>query len=303
MNFTQLRAFHAVAATGGFTRAAEFLNVTQPAVTRQLKALEEDYGLALFHRHGHRLVLTESGHDLFTVSQGIFGLFDKANDIVSGESELQGGSLRVGADSPYYIMEILAAFKEQYPSVSLAVSMSNANDLFRALRNFEIDVGMITAFELAPEFAGKTYTQLMLNLLVPRDHAWSGRKRISLAELEGRPIIIREQTSVTRNLFFQALGAAGVAPDLVMELHNQVAVREAVAAGLGFAPELAGGMRQDERLWRIAIREAPAQCYEYITCRKDRAGLRKIQAFFDVADAVAPLLVKRKILISPAAKT
>lgn len=299
MNFTQLRAFHAVATTGGFTKAAEFLNVTQPAVTRQLKALEDDYGIALFHRRGHRLELTGAGADLFTVSQRIFGLIAEAGDIVSGESELQGGNLRVGADSPYYIMEILAAFKEQYPSMSLSVSMSNAKDLFRALQNFEIDVGMITAIDLAPEFVGVTYTQLSLNLLVPRDHDWGRRESISLTDLKDQPIILREPTSVTCTLFRQALEEAGIVPHLVMELRNQVAVREAVAAGLGFAPELAGGMRQDERLRRISILEAPAPCHEYITCRKDRASLRKVRAFFEIAEAVAPILVERKILTSP----
>ena len=121
MNFTQLRAFHAVATTGGFTKAADFLNVTQPAVTRQLKALEGDNGIALFHRRGHRLDLTDVGQNLFTVSQQIFGLIAEAGNIVSGESELRGGILRIGADNPFFIMEILAAFKEQFPSIGLTV--------------------------------------------------------------------------------------------------------------------------------------------------------------------------------------
>jgi aminoethylphosphonate catabolism LysR family transcriptional regulator len=299
MNFTQLRAFHAVAATGGFTKAAESLNVTQPAVTRQMKALEEDYGIALFHRRGHHLELTEPGQDLFEVCQRIFGLIAEAGDIVAGESQLQGGCLRVGADSPYYIMEILAAFKEQYPSMSLSVSMSNAKDLFRSLWAFEIDVGMITAIDLEPEFVGKAFTQLLLTLLVPENHSWSRYKKISLSDLKGQPIILREPTSVTCMLFREALQTAGVEPNVVMELRNQVAVREAVAAGLGFAPELAGGMRHDERLHRIAIIEAPDSCHEYITCRKDLFSLKKVQAFFEIAEKVSPTLVKRKILTSP----
>ena len=248
MNFTQLRAFHAVATTGGFTKAADFLNVTQPAVTRQLKALEEDNGIALFHRRGHHLELTDAGQNLFTVSQQIFGLIAVAGDIVSGESELRGGSLRVGADNPFFIMEILAAFKEQFPSIALTVSMDNANDLFRSLRDFEIDVALVTAVDLEPEFIGIAYAQLNLVLLVPDGHPWSRRQDVSLAMLEGVSVILRESTSMTRNLFMQALEHAGVSSTVVMELRNQVAVREAVAAGLGLAPELVGGGRRDERL-------------------------------------------------------
>ena len=296
MNHTQLRAFHAVATTGGFTKAADFLNVTQPAVTRQIKALEDDYGIALFHRRGHRLELTESGQNLYAVSQRIFGLIAEAENIVSGESELQGGSLRVGADSPFYIMEILAAFKSKYPSMALTVSMDNANELFRSLRKFEIDVVVATAVGLAPEFAGVAFTRLDLVLLVPDGHAWSKRKAIPLGLLEGQPVILRESTSTTRRVFMEALQDAGVTSTVVMELRNQVAVREAVAAGLGLAPELIGGLRLDERLHRIPIANAPVVCHEYIACRKDRYSLRKVRAFFDTVKAVVPELVERQIL-------
>jgi aminoethylphosphonate catabolism LysR family transcriptional regulator len=296
MNYTQLRAFHAVATTGGFTKAADFLNVTQPAVTRQIKALEEDYGIALFHRRGHHLELTGSGQNLYTVSQRIFGLIKEAGDIVSGESELRGGSLRVGADSPFYIMEILAAFKEQYPSMALTVSMDNANELFRALGNFEIDVAIVTAVDLTAEFFGVAFTRLDLVLLVPDGHPWCRRKSISLDMLKGQPIILRETTSTTRQLFMQALEDVGVTATVVMELRNQVAVREAVAAGLGLAPELVGGMRRDERLHRISIANAPVICHEYIACRKDRYSLHKVQAFFDTVKALAPVLAERQIV-------
>ena len=296
MNFTQLRAFHAVATTRGFTKAAEFLNVTQPAITRQLKALEVDYGIALFHRRGHHLELTKSGQDLFTVSQRIFGLIAEAGDIVSGESKLQGGSLRVGADSPFYIMEILATFKERYPSMALTVSMNNANELFRALKNYEIDVAVVTAVDLEPEFIGVVYTRLELVLLVPDGHPWARRKGISLKMLEGQPIILRESTSTTRQLFMHALDDAGVVSPVVMELHNQVAVREAVAAGLGLAPQLIDGRRHYERLHRIRISDASIVCHEHIACHKDRSSLRKVQAFFEASQDVAALLAECEAL-------
>ncbi len=299
MNFTQLRAFHAIATSGGFTKAAAMLNVTQPAVTRQLKALEDDHGIALFHRRGHRLELTESGADLFAISQRIFGLITEAEDIVVSESELQSGTLRVGADSPFYIMDILAAFKERYPSVSLTVSMSSAAELFQSLRDFEIDVAVATSVELETEFVGIPFSRIDLALLVPDNHPWAGRKGISLKRLAGQPVILREAVSTTRKLFVDALLAIGIEPEIVMELRNQVAVREAVAAGLGLAPELVGGMRQDERLIRLPITDAPIVCHEYIACRRDRHGLRKVRAFFDLAEAIAPVLHEAKTLTPP----
>lgn len=289
MNFTQLRAFHAVAVTRGFTKAATFLNVTQPAVTRQLKALEEEHGIALFHRHGHRLELTEFGECLFAVSQRVFGLIAEAKDIVAGESELRSGNLRVGADGPFFIMDILAAFKERYPAVRLTVSISNANDIFHMLRDFEIDVAVVTVDELEPEFHAIPYSRIALVLLVPTDHPWRRRRKISLAKLKGHPVILREPTSMTCQLFLEAMEAAGTRPEVVMELRSQAAVREAVVSGLGLAAELVGGMHQDERLIGLPIVEAPARLEVCITSRRDRYGIRKVRAFFDLAEAVGRL--------------
>ena len=97
----------------------------------------------------------------------------------------------------------------------------------------------------------------------------------------------------------QALDHAGVPATTIMELRNQVAVREAVAAGLGVAPELIGGINQDKRLQHVTIADVQITCRDYVTCRKNRFRLRKIQAFFDVVKAVAPALAERKILTLP----
>lgn len=290
MNFTQLRAFHAVATTRGFTKAATSLNVTQPAVTRQLKALEEEHGIALFHRRGHRLELTESGKCLFAVSQRIFGLIAEASDIVTRESELQSGNLRVGADGPFFIMDILTAFKVRYPAVGLTVSMANANDIFHMLRSFEIDVAVVTVDKLEPDFHAIPYSGLDLVLLVPTDHPWRRRRKISLAKLKGHPVILREPASMTRQLFLEAMETAGARPEVVMELRSQAAVREAVVSGLGLAAELVGGRHQDERLIGLPIVEAPARLKVCVTSRRDRYGIRKVRAFFDLAETVGRLL-------------
>lgn len=291
MNYTQLRAFHAVATSGGLTKAAAMLNVTQPAITRQMKLLEEEHGVALFHRRGHRLELTETGETLYSISQRIFGLMTEAEDFIASEAELKTGKIRVGADSPYFILDILAAFKDRYPGVNLTVSMSSANDLFRRLREFEIDVAVVTAEQLDDEFFGVPYTSLEMVMLVGEGHALFGREGIYLKDLQGEPIILREDTSTTRRLFMAALEGAGIEGDITMELRNQDAVRAAVQAGLGLAPELVGTPRIGERVHRLKIIDAPIICKEYIACRRERFGMRKVRAFFELAVDVGPFSV------------
>ena len=289
MNYTQLKAFHAVAVSGGLTKAAAMLNVTQPAITRQLKILEEDHGVSLFHRRGHNLELTDAGNALFSVSQRVFALMAEADELISNEAELKSGRVRVGADSPYFIMDILAAFKERYPGMELTVSMSSARDLFQRLREYEFDVAIVTAEQLEEDFFGIPYLNLELVLLVGEGHRLYEEDGVSLEQLVGEPLILREETSTTRRLFTNALANAGVEPCIAMELRNQDAVREAVVAGLGIAPELVGVLRTDERLRRLSIKDAPIVCNEFITCRRDRFVLRKVRAFFELAVETGPL--------------
>tara|TARA_R110000868_G_scaffold411778_1_gene710129 strand:- start:18997 stop:19908 length:912 start_codon:yes stop_codon:yes gene_type:complete len=288
MNYTQLRAFHAVATSGGLTKAAAMLNVTQPAITRQLKLLEKEHGVVLFHRRGHSLELTEAGHNLFSLSQRISRLMAEAADLITSEADLNTGNIRVGADSPYFIMDILAAFKSRYPGMNLTVSMLSAVELFRQLKEFEIDVAIVTAEHLDDEFFGIPFAKLEMGMLVGTGHDLYQKRDVYLRELADEPIILRESTSTTRRLYLRALRNASLEPNVVMELRNQDAVREAVASGLGLAPELMGGVPPDKRLHRLSIVDAPIFSSEFIVCRRDRFAIRKVMAFFELAIELGP---------------
>src|SRR5687768_13461963 len=112
MNLAQLRAFHAVAAAGGFTRAAARLGVTQPTLSGQVKALEEAYGVELIERRGRQLALTEIGTALLDLTRRIFGLADEAEQLLGAARGLERGHLRLGADAPYHVLPALGAFTQ-----------------------------------------------------------------------------------------------------------------------------------------------------------------------------------------------
>jgi len=133
MNHAYLRAFHAVAAEGGFTRAAASLNVSQPTLSSQVKALEAAYGVRLFERRGRKVIPTALGRDLLEITRRLFSLEGEAEALLSASRGLKHGHLRVGADAPYHIIGALAAFGRRYPGVRLSLVTGNSETLLRGL--------------------------------------------------------------------------------------------------------------------------------------------------------------------------
>ncbi len=110
MNNTQLKAFHAVAGQRSFSKAADSLRLTQPALSIQVKALEDRYGVKLLHRNGRYVNLTETGTRLFSISQRLAALEEHARDVLSASHELEQGHLRIAADGPHIVMGLFARF-------------------------------------------------------------------------------------------------------------------------------------------------------------------------------------------------
>ncbi len=290
MNFTQLKSFHAVATAGGFTKAAKLLGVSQPALTIQVRALEETYGVSMFHRKSQGVVLTELGRKLLRVTSRIFGLVSEAEDLVAAEAALKEGHLKVGADGPYFVMDLLAEFTARYPGIRVSAEMGNTETLLQGLSDYRMDVAMLTAVALDPAYYAVPYGYQTVVVFVRRDHEWARRDGIALDELDGQPMILREPTSVTRRILEDALAGTGIAPRVVMELGSREAVREAVAAGLGAGVVLESELGQDDRLHPVAVADSALGCREYVVCLNERRNLRLVQAFLDLAAEMSPAL-------------
>src|ERR1700754_4838038 len=143
MRLTQLRSFHAVASAGSFTRAAERLHVSQPTVTTQVKQLEQQYKIELFHRVGRRVRLTETGEQLLHVSRQIFSLEADALQLLGDSGELRSGHLRVAAVGPHHVTKMLAAFNRRYPGIRITVSTGNSQDVLDRLLDYRADIGVL----------------------------------------------------------------------------------------------------------------------------------------------------------------
>jgi aminoethylphosphonate catabolism LysR family transcriptional regulator len=277
---TQLRAFHAVAVAGSFTEAARVLGVSQPAVSMAVRSLEEAHGVELLAR-GRRITPTELGKALLLAVQPLLAIEAQAAEILGEASGLLRGHLHVGADAPYVVMPVLAAFHREHPGVTLSLKLGNSSEVLRDLLDGLTDVAALSDRADDPRLFAVTVARSRQVVVVAKSHPWASRRGILLADLHGAPMVMREEGSATRRAFEAALREAEVVPEIVMELGSREAVQEAVAAGIGAGVVIEAERGHDERLVALTLVDAPIEHVDYVACLEERRRLRAVAAFFD----------------------
>jgi aminoethylphosphonate catabolism LysR family transcriptional regulator len=279
MSHASLRAFHAVASHGSFTRAAESLGVTQPTLSAQVKFLEEAYGVALLDRRGRGVAATGLGEQLLDITRRLFLLEEEADELLSRARDLTAGHLRVAAGGPYYAVPLLAAFGARHPAVHISLSIGNSEEVLDALVHYRADVAVISDLEPDPRLESIPYAEHRLVVFVPRKHLWARSRGIRLRDLDGQPMVLRETGSMTRRLFERATAKAKVKPRVIMEIESREAVSEAVAAGLGIGVVSEAEFGHDERLAAVPVIDVTMLTREYVVCLKERRRLRIVATF------------------------
>ncbi len=284
MNHTQLRSFHAVAAEGGFTAASRVLNVGQPTITSQVKALERRFDVELFHRRGRRVELTEAGVKLFRIAQRIISMEAEAEDLLNAYGGFQTGRLHVGAVGPYHATEMLSAFNERYPGVKLSVTLGNSMEMAERILDYSVDVAVLAHVEDDPRIYAMAYSRHPVVVFVNKSHRFAKRRRIRLAELEGEPMILREVGSTTRLAFETAIREAGVTIEPVMAIGSREAVWLAVARGIGIGVVSDIEYIPHPDLHTVKVADADIYTTAHVNCLAERREARLIRAFFDMAE-------------------
>lgn len=291
MRLTQLRSFHAVASAGSFTRAAEQLHVSQPTITTQVRFLEEAYNVELFHRRGRRVVLTELGAQLQEVAQRIFSLESDAIGLLGDAGELRTGHLRVAAVGHYHVTQMLAYFRQRYPEVKLSVSTGNSQDTLDRLLDYRADVGVLAQVVKDDRFVSVPFSRHPVVIFTSTAHPFARRRSIRLADLQGQPMILREEGSTTRKAIETALARAGVQCEVVMEIGSREVIREAVAQGIGIAAVSEVEFVPGPGLHMVRISDAEIYTYAHVLCLAERRHVRIVRAFYDTLE---PALEKRR---------
>jgi aminoethylphosphonate catabolism LysR family transcriptional regulator len=287
ISHSALRAFHAVATDGSFTKAARTLNVTQPTLSGQVKGLEEQFGVRLFDRRKRKIELTDIGRNLLDITWRLFGLEAEAEQVLTAAKGLKRGHLRIGADAPYHSIPFLAAFNRRYPNVRLSMSIGNSAGLKSDLIDQRFDVIIAADIGGDNKLFAFPFQEDYLIAFVDRAHPWSRKRKIRLEELAGHRLVLREPASTTRRAFDAAIHKAGIQTGEVLEIGSREAIREGVAAGLGIGIVARSEFGDDMRLKALEFEGPRIKSTEFVACLADRRTNPLVKAFLDVAKETA----------------
>jgi DNA-binding transcriptional LysR family regulator len=234
----RMRVFRSVAQHLNFSRAAEELLLTQPAVTQQIKALEDELGVPLFDRGNGRISLTPGGAALLPIAERMKSLSEEAVAAVAGAYGEQAGELALGASqtiSHYLLPGLVAAFLHNHPKVAVSVRSGNSDAMLEALLARDIHLALIEGPEHRKDVHIEPFMEDHMLLVVPAGHEWADHE-LDLADLCGQSLLMREFGSGSRRVVEYALASAGLKPkDLCigMEFDSTEGLLSAVEAGLG----------------------------------------------------------------------
>lgn len=236
MTLDQLRIFVAVAEREHMTRAAGYLCLTQSAVSHAILMLEQEFGLAFFDRIGRRIVLTPTGEIFLAESRAILARAEAARQRMTELRSLGDGTLHLWASqtiASYWLPARINRFHARYPSVRLALTISNTEEICRRLTEGLLTLGLIEGTTNDPSLASCTIAADRLLLVVAPDHPWASHPPAP-HDLSRSSWILRERGSGTRASFERALECWGIRCsdlDVVMELTSNEAIANAVATG------------------------------------------------------------------------
>jgi len=240
----RLKVFRTVAAEMSFRKAAEALHLSQPAVSQQIRSLEEETGVRLFDRgsgdgHGSQIALTEAGRVLLGYAESAAGTMAEAQRALAALNEDVSGELRLGASTTvaqYVLPRILGSFLRQYPHVHLSVMSGNTERIAEAVAEREVALGIIEGPPMRRDVKTEPMVQDEMVLIAAPGHAWARAGSIAATELTKAPLLMRERGSGSRRVVERALKKAGIplrSLRVTMELDSTEAIISGVEAELG----------------------------------------------------------------------
>ena len=268
----QLRAFCQTARLGSISRAAEQIMSSQPAVSLQVSALEEELGLSLFDRRRPHMTLTRVGESLYQLAMPLVQGMDRLPDTFAEQHHgVFTDILRVGAgqiSAAHLLPEYLKQFQQQYPGTRIHVRTGTGRERLRWLRDYEIDLVVAAMDVPRPGFDFHPVLASDPVLITPEDHPLAGRTSVTMEEIAAYPIVGHASTHLNRQVLETILRLKGIVLDVVVEIDGWDMITNYVAAGIGisFVPELCLSKR--DQVWRIPIKGIiPQRRYGAITRR------------------------------------
>jgi DNA-binding transcriptional LysR family regulator len=250
----RLQVFHTVARLLSFTKAAEHLHMTQPAVTFQVRQLEEHFNTRMFDRTHNRISLTDAGQVVLEYADKIFEQYGQMESAVKEMTGEMNGSLTIGASTTiaeYMLPSLLGDFKEKYPEIKVNLKVSNSDGIVSMVENNTIDLGVVEAPVNNKNLLVEACRTDQLVAIAPPNHPLSKRKSVKMEDVLNYAFICREEGSGTREVISEYVGrvdTTGNGLNVSMELGSPEAVKGAVEAGMGISVVSKATIQKELRL-------------------------------------------------------
>ncbi len=305
LTLKQLRIFETVAEESSYTRAAKRLFLTQPAISMQIKQLEDEIGLPVFDRVGKAIQLTDAGRELLHHARTIKNQLEEAQQCLEELRGIKRGrlNLTMASTANYFTPRLLAGFCQEYPDIQVSLHVANRVGLLEALENNTTDMVIMGKQPANMPLAAKVFLENPLVVIAPPDHPLAGRCAIPLSELTKEAFIIREVGSGTRAAVERFLATHDLERPQSLEMNSSEAIKQAVQAGLGLGVVSLHTLEMELTLGRLVVLDVedfPIMRHWRLVYRKDRHFSPVSQAFYDYVLANAKGLIGSTIPSLPA---
>ena len=288
----QLRAFCQAARLGSISQAAKLIQSSQPAVSLQVRTLEEELGALLFERRGPRISLTRIGESLYKLAMPLVEGMDRLpNTFVEQYHGVVADVLRIGAgqtSATYLLPKYLKQFRERYPETRIHIRTGTGRQRLSWLRAYELDLVLAAMDIPPPDVDFRPIFKSNPMLITSLDHPLAGRDSASIGEVSAYPFVGHTSTQYVRRVAEMILRMHGVAPDVAVEVDGWDVITNYVAAGVGisFVPDLC--LVEHDRLWKISFSDHfPRRTYGAVT-RRDKLITLAASRFLRIMDPDSP---------------
>jgi DNA-binding transcriptional LysR family regulator len=288
VDLRQLEIFAKVAEFGSFSKAAAALFLTQPTVSEHVRTLEEELGVRLLDRLGRGAAVTRAGELLLSYATRMLALQREARQAMDNFQGRMSGELLVGASTipgEYVIPLMIGRFKEKFPDISITLLIGDSQTVVDWVAEGRAELGVVGA---RLPHRSVEYRELMpddMVVVVPAAHAWHGKRQVTLEDLRGEPLLIRERGSGTRAALERALVEAGLdlgAFRIVGEMGSTQAIKQAVKAGVGVSVISKRAVEEECRaglLWCVRVKDLKVTRSFHVATHKDRSRSPLAEAF------------------------
>lgn len=295
MNFNLFKTYIRVVETQNLSRTAEEFGFSQPAITKQIQALEEIYGVLLLERSGRKLKPTEAGEILYQYAREIVKILEKTEKAMEEAGEGNKGSLSLGASTipgQYILPELIKKFKDNYPYMNICLDIADTEKIFNKVAERELDIGFVGGWINNRKIEGFPWLEDELMVIVPEDHKLAGLSKLKLEELLNERWIFREKGSGTRKAVEDLLMSKDFRKEdlnINMEAGSTEAVLASVESGMGISIVSNWAIKKidpQRKIRSLKLNEAKAKRSLYIIFPRQKARRKSVDKFLEFIKAL-----------------